>query len=603
MKNDFLKINSRSELATFFGVPLRTFAYTVYRVNQEDNYKTFEIHKRNGGLRKINAPKGAIRKLQTQIKVALEEVYTPRYCTHGYIERRGIKSNAKRHCRKKNVIKLDIKDFFETINFGRVYGMFMSNPFNFNKEVASCLAKICCYQGCLPTGACTSPVISNIICFKLDNKLIEYAKKNNCYYTRYADDLTFSTNQKDVPGGLILKKNKLDLLFNYVKEENSIFKAGKDIRKIIEDNGFAINSKKSKLIPSSSRQIIAGVVVNRKVSVPKEQISQLKGIIHAWKKYDIDSVAERYFEKYDKRNRPPDRLKPLLFEQIVIGKLLHIRHIKGIHSSVYQKLSLKLSEVSSRFNALKNEVHHRSDLRIRIYTEGKTDIHHLSSALSNLKDQEQFHNLDVVFDECKSFGGDSNLINKLDGMKGIDQTVLTIGLFDNDVNMSKIAEKSGDRTQDIQNWSFGLFSMTLPVPSHRESLDWKDVCMEMNYLDKDLKRLDKFGRRLFTLDEFASDGKLLAQPMIRYSLYGKKACKLIDNGVLAAMYDTTGKLHSNSVSLTKSDFATNIRSSIDEFRDIDFSGYTALFHRIEEIQDRHLRMVESRKRFNTHFAG
>ncbi|MFM7372884.1 MAG: reverse transcriptase domain-containing protein, partial [Sphaerospermopsis kisseleviana] len=106
-------------------------------------------------------------------------------------------TNAKNHCNKKFVLNLDIKDFFPTITQQRIRGVMMSPPYNLPSQIATTISHICCYEGKLPQGAPTSPIISNIVCAKLDSELRLLAKQNKCFYTRYADDITFSTIVKN----------------------------------------------------------------------------------------------------------------------------------------------------------------------------------------------------------------------------------------------------------------------------------------------------------------------------------------------------------------------------------------------------------------------
>ena len=135
---------------------------------------------------------------------------------------KSIRTNADSHVGKRNILKFDLEDFFPSISFKRIYGIFRSEPYKFNKEIATFLAHICIYQssiydkneaGILPQGAPTSPLLANLVCRSLDNELMKLAKKYKCIYTRYADDICISSNLHDFPKE-IYNNNKLSQMKN-----------------------------------------------------------------------------------------------------------------------------------------------------------------------------------------------------------------------------------------------------------------------------------------------------------------------------------------------------------------------------------------------------
>ena len=115
---------------------------------------------------------------------------------HGFVKNKSVLSNAKQHLKKKYILNLDLKNFYGSINFGRVRGLFMSKPFNMGDRAATIIAQICCDNDSLPQGACTSPIISNFIMSRLDKELIQFAKNTHTTYTRYADDMLISSITK-----------------------------------------------------------------------------------------------------------------------------------------------------------------------------------------------------------------------------------------------------------------------------------------------------------------------------------------------------------------------------------------------------------------------
>ena len=121
---------------------------------------------------------------------------------HGFLKGRSIVTNAKQHKRKRYVFNVDLEDFYGSINFGRVRGLFRAEPFSMGEKAAAIAAQICTFENSLPQGAATSPVISNFIASELDRKLSSLARRYRLTYTRYADDITFSSNNRNFPEGI-----------------------------------------------------------------------------------------------------------------------------------------------------------------------------------------------------------------------------------------------------------------------------------------------------------------------------------------------------------------------------------------------------------------
>lgn len=186
------------------------------------------------------APIKPIKDLQRQLAVFLEKFYEPPPHVHGFIQGRSPLSNARWHQNKTWMLKADIEDFFPSIHFGRVRGVFMAFPFHYPPAVATLLAQLCCHQKQLPQGAPTSPIITNYICRALDTQLAQLARTERCHYTRYADDLCFSTNRKTFPATL-------------ASIESGRSRLGEAVVAIIRANGFNANAQKTRLIQKTRR--------------------------------------------------------------------------------------------------------------------------------------------------------------------------------------------------------------------------------------------------------------------------------------------------------------------------------------------------------------
>ncbi|MDO4781701.1 MAG: reverse transcriptase family protein [Capnocytophaga felis] len=215
-----------------FRVAIPKMKMTIPLLEAQINYPTYRkffIAKKRGGRREICSPEGILKIIQKELNYSLQAYYS---CirpneSYGFVTNSrhlknfcNIVKNAKVHVGKQYVLNIDLKDFFSNISAKQVKELFLSHYFNFTEEISIALTLLTTYKGSLPTGAPTSPVISNFICLKLDAELRTFCDENELRFSRYADDLTFSS----------------DIKFS----EEIVSK----IRFLIEENGFIINYKK-----------------------------------------------------------------------------------------------------------------------------------------------------------------------------------------------------------------------------------------------------------------------------------------------------------------------------------------------------------------------
>lgn len=258
---------SLSDVANLLGFSPSGLSFVLYKQPDAARYVKFEIPKKAGGTREICAPLGALKALQRELADLLNECRaeiqeaTPRHpLSHGFREDLSIITNAQTHIVRRYVLNLDLADFFPTFNFGRVRGFFMKDKdFELNEKVATVLAQIACFENHLPQGSPCSPVIADMIAHVLDARLVGLAKKHRVTYSRYADDLTFSTNQKSFPVE-IAKAGATP---------SDAWEVGEDLIKKIEASGFSVNPAKTRMQFRGSRQIVTGLTVNTKVNIPQ----------------------------------------------------------------------------------------------------------------------------------------------------------------------------------------------------------------------------------------------------------------------------------------------------------------------------------------------
>jgi RNA-directed DNA polymerase len=207
--------------------------------NKSRYYHRFQVKKKTGGFRTIQAPLDPLKSLQSGIyQNVLSNVLVSQYA-HGFVDDRSIYTNAKKHVDSICVVNLDLKDFFPSVTKEMIIR-------NLEGEVETpyAIAELTTLKDVLPQGTPTSPCLSNIVCRELDRKLGNLAGKYRARYTRYADDLTFSS-----------------------KKNTDLHKIISKAHSFIKRQGFDINYKKINVMRRGGRQVVTGLTVNDKVTV------------------------------------------------------------------------------------------------------------------------------------------------------------------------------------------------------------------------------------------------------------------------------------------------------------------------------------------------
>jgi len=272
----------------------------------ESFYREFKIRKRSGGTRKISAPYPSLLRVQRWIKEHILEKLELSICATGYTKFGGIVENAKRHCNRNILIKLDIVDFFPSIEIDRVVHLFVK--IGYPRNVSFLLARLCTLKGSLPQGAATSPLISNLISKKMDDDFYRYCRKNRLRYTRYSDDICIS--------GKVISNSHIRQAFE-----------------IIEAYGFELNRKKFRILGKGTRKVVTGIdITHGKLRVPRSFRRKLsQDIYFVWTAgLEMHLARERIFS--------PNYL------EVLRGRLNFWKQIEPVNSQM-QKCDERLTQL------------------------------------------------------------------------------------------------------------------------------------------------------------------------------------------------------------------------------------------------------------------
>jgi 5S rRNA maturation endonuclease (ribonuclease M5)/predicted DNA binding protein len=516
---------SRKDLAELLGYKPKRLAYILYIIKDEDKYTEFSIPKKNGGVRQIKAPIDQLKKLQRRLADLLNQCFDEinkkgkqkQSISHGFRKKHSIITNANKHKNKRHVFNIDLEDFFPSIHFGRIQGFFLKNEhFQLAPEVATTIAQIACHDKVLPQGSPCSPIISNLIGHLLDIRMVYLAKKAKCTYSRYADDLTFSTNKKEFPSKIAVK----------VEGNDNEWIPGKALEKEIEKVNFRINQNKVSMQNRTNRQLTTGLVVNEKVNIKIEYYKKARSMCHSLFETDtfyiqktVSDESEKLEEVITSSINESESAEKTTVEpepdKFVAGT---INQLDGILSFIYH---VKKEHYPKNFNKERNKptaisVLYRQFLFYKhffylelplIICEGKTDIILLRCALKQLIDKfpefiekdkngykfkVQFLNFSKNFKEVFSISeGTSGLASLIQSyqqymmpFKGTGKKQPVIMLVDNDDGAECIRRKLQDKdfTKPFIYHLENLYVVPIPLTSSAKKAAIEDL-FEKNVLE------------------------------------------------------------------------------------------------------------------------
>lgn len=322
-------------------VLLKSLSYYANPNLCKNRYKKFTIKKKSGGERIINAPVNGLKSILRSLNFILQSIYEPASSVTGFVMNKSIVDNAKIHIDNKYIFNIDMQDFFHSFDRNRVKMGFIYEPFNLKGDrepLAFLLAALCTHpieingeiKTVLPQGSPTSPTITNILCQKLDRKLIGLAKRFGAKYSRYADDITFSSPH------------------NIYKDEEFL----NELKRIIkEDQNLVINPKKTRLQKAGYRQEVTGLIVNEKVNIKQRYVKQIRMWLYYWEKYGYEKAEQIFKKDYITDKAHVKKGEPNLVN-VLDGKLEFMKMVKGENDSTYLKLYARFTKLVSVISPL-----------------------------------------------------------------------------------------------------------------------------------------------------------------------------------------------------------------------------------------------------------
>lgn len=381
--NDIVKDEVSGEHS--FSFSMKQLTYYCNPNNVRGRYHHFTIPKKSGEPRKISAPSKGLSHLLYYVNILLKAIYHPSNYAMGFVEGRSVVDNASIHLAQNYVFNTDLENFFTSIQQPRVRNRFQLAPFNFNQQIANILAGLCCIKEkledgkiiyVLPQGAPTSPLITNSICDKLDRRLNGLARRFGLHYSRYADDITFSS-------------------MHNVYHEKGEFR--EELKRIIEGQGFRMNEGKTRLQKVGQRQEVTGLTVSNRVNTSHEYVAEIRNLIHIWEKYGYNEVYKRFYPQYKGKKGNLKKGEPLI-ENVLFGKLQYLKMVKGSKDPVYSSLMARYEKLTSPVNATINQgLDYLRSFTIAEFEEiVGSPIKYCLSKASNLYGKVILNNQDIV---------------------------------------------------------------------------------------------------------------------------------------------------------------------------------------------------------------
>lgn len=298
-------------------------------IENPGRYDTFYIHKkRKGRYRMISSPTARLKLILRSLNLFLQDLYEPAKYVTGFTKGTSIVDNGRIHVGKRYVFTLDLADFFETIKLNSIEKFLCESPLSFNISIAKTIAALSCVKNqkngtiCLSQGSPLSPVLSNIACTDLDKKLHGLSSFYGTNYSRYADDITFSSDTN------VFGKN--------------LGEFSQSVKRIIEAESFRINEEKVHIHGPQACHYVTGVVTNEKLNVTRKYIRDIRNLLYIWEKYGIRDAYIKFDELWQKKNK--GKRTPFIGDYLR-GRIGFVGAVKGTNDPVFLRYKNKLESL------------------------------------------------------------------------------------------------------------------------------------------------------------------------------------------------------------------------------------------------------------------
>lgn len=278
------EFSSLAKLSSYLGLSEKEFRYIS--ANKVRQYHTVEIPKRGDGTRVLSVPVARLKFLQTNINELLQNMYSVRNCVHGFVPGKSALTNAQEHLGRRHLVKIDLLDYFGQIGRQRVKGVLTS--LGVPTLVSEAITVLCTLKNGLPQGAPTSPVLANMVTFRLDQELVQFSKKNRLRYSRYADDIVFSSYSRP----RIIRSN---IEAHYARLE--LAEIDGKLLNIFDRESFVLNERKLYYCGRDARRTVTGYTINAAVNVPLKHVRRVRATLHNVRTNGYDAEQRKFSAK------------------------------------------------------------------------------------------------------------------------------------------------------------------------------------------------------------------------------------------------------------------------------------------------------------------
>ena len=318
-----VELSSLPNLSSYLGLKEKEYRYIS--ANKLSQYQSVEIPKRGGGTRILSVPVARLKFLQTKINELLQGMYSVRNCVHGFVPKKSALTNAQEHLGRRHLVKVDLLDYFGQISLQRVKGVLRS--LGIPQAVSEVIAVLCILKDSLPQGAPTSPVLANMVTFRLDQELVQFSKKNRLRYSRYADDIVFSSYSRPRIVHSNIETHYARLKLTDIDEK---------LLAIFEQENFKLNEEKLYYCGKDARRTVTGYTINEAVNVPLKHVRRVRATLHNIRKNGYDAEQRKFSEK---------TLSTKSLQKSLRGQIEWIGATKGRSDGVFRRYAIE-------FNAL-----------------------------------------------------------------------------------------------------------------------------------------------------------------------------------------------------------------------------------------------------------